>query len=1049
MKYLFSIFFVLIFLNFASAKSTSINYSDSIYFNLKIVGNGTVYFKNINSKKLDTVISSKSISFIKNDSLSITVINNSTNVFNGYKGVINDTVNLQNKNLLLKSDSSFNLEVNFAKRDSGYKKIQNQFFDTTVLYNRASKNFIVWWDKRFDHDAQSKDMLKWAEWEWNKCIVGWGMTPPKGSDSLYINIYLHHKGNEGDGIDVFDDGWAQFVGTDLFGRPFLAEPYGKGSETIQNYPWSGSVHELFHIMQYYGTTNEGTFSYGDLNNRWYVEGTANYFQSYYCANLFPNVANPFLNDPPAFLLNPQLKLWQFDYQNDTISWSRACHGYGSQIFFDYLIWKKYITEDFIGKSFASKSKLSPVSYLYQNIPNFTNVYRDFALKSSVLDFPYFKPEINFWMQNWSSTVAYSPAIVNLGDVNTYAFSLVDTFTNGYVRPKEKNQAWSYTTTKIETTKKANYRIQYKVDSLGNSNTISNYYIGIVYQSSKKSNYQNVTSYKDNIDRPMYIGNNKYSSISLINVKCDTTISLPDSTIAYLVAVSTPQSFSGNEIFDYQINVQKSQFTCPYFSPKPLFNTSKFSICSGDSIKLSISNINSGDTIKWFYGTKSDLTNVSNKTFTDSTKLYVTRTDSIGCVISSDTITLVKNVNPLTPQVSDTTFCQNTNFSKLTAKNSNGASLAWYGTNSIGSIASANSPNAITTDTITKYYFVSQINSITGCESPRAKITVKINPTPKTPIVRDTFYCYNINADTLRFTPNDGNSLLWYGNNATGGTPSNLGFKPTTSVVGNFSYYVSQINNTTGCEGDRAKVNVLINPLPSAPIVKDTSYCNNGTSDTIRVSPTSGNTLLWYGTNATGGTATNTSLKPSTNIVGIANYYVSQINTLTGCESSRSKINITTYPIPTAPTLSRDTANNLVASINVITWYKDGAAITDTTQKIKPTIGGSYTAKTTQNGCTSALSTPYYYLVTDIINLSADEFIKLSPNPFSNQLNFDFVVKGYQRLNMDIFDIATGTKVASKQNLTPGIPVYLGQLTPGTYVIKVISSDLKLTYQFKI
>ena len=51
--------------------------------------------------------------------------------------------------------------------------------------------------------------------------------------------------------------------------------------------------------------------------------------------------------------------------------------------------------------------------------------------------------------------------------------------------------------------------------------------------------------------------------------------------------------------------------------------------------------------------------------------------------------------------------------------------------------------------------------------------------------------------------------------------------------------------------------------------------------------------------------------------------------------------------------------------------------------------------------------------------------------------------------MDIFDIATGTKVASKQNLTPGIPVYLGQLTPGTYVIKVISSDLKLTYQFKI
>jgi len=231
--------------------------------------------------------------------------------------------------------------------------------------------------------------------------------------------------------------------------------------------------------------------------------------------------------------------------------------------------------------------------------------------------------------------------------------------------------------------------------------------------------------------------------------------------------------------------------------KPTFSNTKFSFCSGDSLKLTISNVNKGDTLKWFYGTKSDLSNVTNKTFTDSTKLFVTRTDSLGCVISSDTVSLLK------------------------------------------------------------------------------------------------------------------------------------------------------------------------------------------------------------------------------------------------------------FTTPSAPVLSRDTANNLVASVNGITWYKDGNAITDTTQKIKPTTGGSYTAKTTQNGCISTLSTPYYYLVTDIINLSADEYIKLAPNPFTNQLNFDFVVKGYQRLNMEVFDLASGNKVASKQNLTPGIPIYLGQLTAGTYVIKVTSNDLKVSYQFKM
>ena len=246
----------------------------------------------------------------------------------------------------------------------------------------------------------------------------------------------------------------------------------------------------------------------------------------------------------------------------------------------------------------------------------------------------------------------------------------------------------------------------------------------------------------------------------------------------------------NNFMYYSIN-------CKDFVIKPTFNTTKYSFCNGDSIKLTITNINKGDSLKWYYGTKSDLTNVSNKTFTDSTKLFVTRTDSLGCVISSDTVQLKK------------------------------------------------------------------------------------------------------------------------------------------------------------------------------------------------------------------------------------------------------------IAIPSAPSLSRDTANFLLSGAPGTTWYKDGSAITDTAQKYKPTAAGSYTAKTTTNGCTSVMSAAYYYLVTDIINLSKDEFIKLAPNPFINQLNFDFIVKGYQKLNIEVYDIATGTKVASQPNLTAGTKISLGQLSGGTYVIKVTSADNKIAYQFKM
>jgi hypothetical protein len=85
----------------------------------------------------------------------------------------------------------------------------------------------------------------------------------------------------------------------------------------------------------------------------------------------------------------------------------------------------------------------------------------------------------------------------------------------------------------------------------------------------------------------------------------------------------------------------------------------------------------------------------------------------------------------------------------------------------------------------------------------------------------------------------------------------------------------------------------------------------------------------------------------------------------------------------------------------------------------------------------------------VVNLSANEFIKLAPNPFINQLNFDFVVKGYQRLNIEVYDIATGTRVASRQNLTAGMPITLGQLSAGTYIIKVSSNDNKIVQQFKM
>lgn len=231
-----------------------------------------------------------------------------------------------------------------------------------------------------------------------------------------------------------------------------------------------------------------------------------------------------------------------------------------------------------------------------------------------------------------------------------------------------------------------------------------------------------------------------------------------------------------------------------------------------------------------------------------------------------------------------------------------------------------------------------------------------------------------------------------------------------------------------------------------PILDKTSYTVCG-SDSTLVKLTNFNktdSTIWY---------VNGFVK-TTNVDQFAfknadTFYVKKIDA-NGCIKSSDPIVIKKFNLPSTPTISRDTANNLVSSATLRnTWYKDGAAIADTTQKIKPSGAGSFTVKTSENGCASVASNAYYYLVTDVFNLSADEFIKLAPNPFQGQLNLDFSVKGYQKLNIDVFELTTGVKMASQQNILPGSLLNFGNLAPGTYIIKVSSNDQQLSHQFKM
>ena len=419
---------------------------------------------------------------------------------------------------------------------------------------------------------------------------------------------------------------------------------------------------------------------------------------------------------------------------------------------------------------------------------------------------------------------------------------------------------------------------------------------------------------------------------------------------------------------------------------PKFDKALAPICGTDSLKpftLTITNIQSKDSIFWITNGKLDIAQNKSKLITDSGWVYAYKKDSTGCISYGDTLFVNRHNKPPIPKLytmgGNLTFCQGDSLMVYADPSAANGYIQWY--------------------------------------------------------KNDTAF-QNLN----------------FGARAFGGTGSDISKKGSFAIKESGTYRVKYITNE-GCISDDAKndytltiptITVVPTPLKSQlSVSKDTAICS-GTNFSVKSSITTG--IQWFRNNQLVTTANTGSL-----LVDTTGYYkVVTLNSSTSCKNTTSdsvfmKIN----PTPTAPTLTRDTANYLVASINGITWYKDGTILTDTTQKFKPSAVGSYTVKTTQNGCVSIMSNPYYFLVTDIIQLSNGEFIKLAPNPFVNQLNLDFNIKGYQKLNMEVYEMTTGKWVYSSQALNAGTPISLGVLAPGTYIIKFTSNDNKIVQQFKM
>ncbi len=277
-------------------------------------------------------------------------------------------------------------------------------------------------------------------------------------------------------------------------------------------------------------------------------------------------------------------------------------------------------------------------------------------------------------------------------------------------------------------------------------------------------------------------------------------------------------------------------------------------------------------------------------------------------------------------------------------------------------------------------------------------------------------------------------------NSIGFTSPNVNFSVGQYTAGNYN---AGSNNIT--VGFQQPVRILLDTTVS--LIGNLSICPG---DTTIIKANSSPFFTWFKNDSVIKAKDTSLIKLTQNDTGV--YRIAYSDGLGHFDTSR-KIIITKslYQKPPSPAIFRDTAGYLTSNYNTGNqWYKNGVAIVGATDfKYKPTENASYTVTTVQNGCTSVKGTSYFYLVTDIINLDDNQFIKVTPNPFSTNVYLHFFLLKYYTLNVDVFEINSGSIVASRKGLYTGANLNIESLSSGIYAVRVYSSDFKMTYMFKL
>ncbi len=288
----------------------------------------------------------------------------------------------------------------------------------------------------------------------------------------------------------------------------------------------------------------------------------------------------------------------------------------------------------------------------------------------------------------------------------------------------------------------------------------------------------------------------------------------------------------------------------------------------------------------------------------------------------------------------------------------------------------------------------RLSAVNECGSTDSVKSIIVKPLPEVSQPVSVVVCNGARVNLDSFTGSNAATQYQWTNNRlsvglpTGGTGSIPGFiavnNDTLPAVA--TIHVTPVLN--GCVGATRSFTITVLPTPAAPMGNLTvSYCLNQPAIPLSVALLPGHRAVWYNV-AAGGTGSATPPVPVTTVSGTQLFYVSQLDTVTGCESKRVAVSVTVQPRIELPGVDQTVCSGSPFAIEPSgvpagTTYSWSTPVTDpditggTSAIAQLSIGGRLV------NTTNTVQTALYTVAPSLRTCNGDSFqirIKVNPVP---------------------------------------------------------------------